>query len=437
MRTWNSRAELFRWWRSDVLGLSQKQLAERFGVGRTTVTNWERGTRLTPLDLRRFDEVLSGLLWALEAPAGLEPHRVWTNVYPGASGPVWMWIRSPAQRLKVTAEWGMYAVEMDGPLPPNGRFVTLGASVEDAALMAVLSSPGWIEFGRGVLPDEIPGAEVIDAFDILRPGSASSSPFHDILSSGLAARFVSDDGTDKLGQAFEPVVTFLDDLGRGDQDPSPTPIPSSGIEKIDRSRFIALREARRLSLGELAGRLEDHAGVAVGKDTLRRFELGTGDPHDPLLPAALDQVLGANGYLAVVKLRSGNGPGTVKFPNFWNAPVWLQFDRPTDHDHGVVAELEWDGWHRQLLADCPAIDSNQSPVSSPSVAVAIHGAPRSIRIQAGTSWAAGVGRLAGAVPIDHGWLPTSLDGTQRAISNYEQALIDAVQRRWNGSDRLR
>lgn len=426
MNPWQTRAELLRWWRSDVARRSQRDLATSLGVARTAVSNWERGTRLASIDADRLDAALAGdgalrgLLWAVGTPWGLPPVRVWTNVYRGPSSPVWMWIRSDAPRVAVEAEWGLYGLEVDGELPPNGRFITLGASIDESPLKVVLSEPGWVDFGRGSLPEDIPGAEVHDALDIMKQSSAAGDPFNDLLSANLAATVERPPPGPQAPdqEPFGSLTSFLDGLAAGGrQAPGRrSPLPA-GRESQERSAFARLREARKLSLGETVARLQAETGISVGKDTLRRFEVGTGRPNRPLLPVALDHVLGGNGHLALETIRSGTGPGTVVFPDYWNAPIWLELDGPrAPVPDGLVAELQWGGWRRALTGDLP-------------LAVICHGAPRVLRIDTAPTvrWSVGVGRRQGATPIDQGWLPTSVDATQEAISAYREALMDAVR----------
>lgn len=427
MVEWQSRGGLLRWWRTDVAELSQRALAERLGVARTSVTNWEQDVRLASIDVDRIDEALGGeealadLLWSFGAPQGLDPVRVWTNVFRGQSRPVWMWVRSPATRIRVDAEWGLYAFDAELDLPPNGLFVTVGASIDDSPVTVVLSEPGWIEFGHGELPLEIPGARVVDAMERMRPSSANREVFNDLLSSNLAALFErSPREVRGLGErALRPVASFLNELARPDAPPAPWPPLPEGIDDLERARFARLREARKLSLADTVARLRVLTGASVGKDTLRRFESGKGEPHDLLLPARLDHVLGGNGHLAAMAILSGDRPGSVTFPDFWDAPVWLEFvvadgaPRPQP-----VAELTWRGWRRRVEGKLPLL-------------VVCHGAPRALRVDTGPGvrWTAGLGRRTGAVPIDHGWVPTSVDTTQQAIEEYQGVLIDAMKKK--------
>ncbi len=180
-----------------------------------------------------------------------------------------------------------------------------------------------------------------------------------------------------------------------------------------------MREARQLSLAETSQRLETLTGTTAGKDTLRRFEANIGEPHDRLLPVALDEVLGAQGHLALAEIASGRGTGTAPVPSYWNGPVWIAFrsDNPDRGDDDRVAELQWGNWRRLIEGPLPQLVIN-------------HAALIPLRIVADPDilWTVGVGRRPGATPINHDWAPDSIDTTQQALSTYQEALLKALRR---------
>ena len=57
----------------------------------------------------------------------------------------------------------------------------------------------------------------------------------------------------------------------------------------------------------------------------------------------------------------------------------------------------------------------------PSVPLRIVGGPD-------VRWTIGVGRPRGALPINHGWIPMSVDAAQRALSEAQYAVLDALRR---------
>jgi hypothetical protein len=191
---WSSSGDVLRWWRTEILGLSQQQVASRLSVMPTALSNWENGTRTISIDLDLIDSalegdgVLGGLLWSFGTPNGLEANELWTKVFPGKPTPVWMWIRSRAPSLHVTAEWGIARVEVDIDVPPNGLFITVALSVDEAPVVVHFSEPSWADFGRGDLPDEIPGAVILPANEHASR-SAGSGTFYELFFRNLGDRF--------------------------------------------------------------------------------------------------------------------------------------------------------------------------------------------------------------------------------------------------------
>ena len=64
--------------------------------------------------------------------------------------------------------------------------------------------------------------------------------------------------------------------------------------------------------------------VPISRDTLGRFERG----HRPdeaweLLPAALDHLYGADGWLGQATLTKSRS-GSIRFPFWWRGPIWLR-----------------------------------------------------------------------------------------------------------------
>jgi transcriptional regulator with XRE-family HTH domain len=421
---WTSHGTVLRWWRSAIAGLTQQQAADRLNVQPSALSNWERGTRAISLDLEevdaalRGDRALHGLLWALGSPDGIEPGRVWTKVFAGPSAPVWMWLRARSPSIEVAAEWGVARMETTLEVSPNGTFVTVGASLPDSPVVVQASEPVWADFGWGELPEQLPGSHVIRALSLLIPSSADGA-FMQLFRTNLAARLLadSDDPRSLAGQLPASALGFAQTRGATSRHPPLLWPPSpEGIDAVERARYTRLRNARKLSFPGLSNQLARTTGVEVSRDTLRRFETDVGHPHDPLLPVALDHALGAEGRLAVLQIRSGQGSAAVRFPPYWHGPVWLALTGPGGE--GSV-ELQRGNWHRMV------------PFNGETL-VSFHwfdGAV-SLRISAepSISWAVGVGRRAGATPIDQNWTPGSYDVARDAVRSVEQAILTAADR---------
>lgn len=427
MIPWRSSGDILRWWRSDVLGLTQQEAAERLNVRPSAVSNWERDTRTISIDLAELDEglkgehVLEGLLWACKTPVGLEPGRLWTKVFPGDSRPVWMWLRSDADHIAVLGEWGVAKLATEVEPGPNGVFITVGASIADSPVVVRFSKPGWADFGYGELPSEVPGAPIISAVSLFEKSSADG-PFMDMFSSSIAAKLSagSQDVLDLAQAAPGAVFSYVRDRDGRTADrsgPVDSETAGEGITAIERERFAGLRRARGLSLSALSERLHVKAGMDIGRDTLRRFETDVGQPHDPFLPVALDHALGAGGRLALLALQAAHGSGATRFPTYWRGPIWIRLD--DERGSGQVL-LRRGNWQRELSFEGPTLVS--AHWFDPTVPLRVTAEPT-------TEWASGVGRPAGAEAIDQNWVPTSVGVAQQALAETEQAIFTALDRR--------
>lgn len=406
-----------------MLGLPQQQVAERLSVGSTALSNWEHGTREISIGFDQIDQALDGggaladLLSLVGSPRGLDPSRVWSKVFAGPSRPIWAWIRSPQATLRVEAEWGVFRFDTTVEMGPNGLFVTAGASLEGSPVVFQLSTPGWVDFGLGELPAVPPGAATVDALANSQPSSATGV-FMELFSADITQRLSRYEADPPASHGLDPNVlrTVVSGFTRPRDEPVPDlwpPLPD-GIETVNRQGFARLRQARSLSLAQAADRLAAETDVSASKDTLRRFENDQGEPHDRMLPAALDHVLRAEGHLALSEIRSGVGPGAARFPSWWRAPVWVSIDGADEE-----TELQWGVWRRRVEGDPPHLLVCHH--CDPSVPLRIVGGPD-------VRWTIGVGRPRGAMPINHGWIPMSVDAAQRALSEAQYAVLDALRR---------
>lgn len=419
---WRKRGDVLRWWRQDVLGLTQQQAAARLNVQPSSLSNWERATRGISIDLQTVDAalngegVLAGLLWAYGTPQGLDAGHLWTKVIPGESGPVWLWLRTTTPTVALEAEWGVARVDTTVELGANGVFLTVGASVPDSPVVIHLSEPGWADFGRGELPSVMPDAPVLPAIAMFEASSASGK-FMKLWRQNLATKLSSgsDEIVDLAKQIPRSVSSYVASNGvRSTRPPKRWPPQPEGIDAVERRAFARLRKARDLSLIHLADCLAERTDVDVSRDTLRRFEIDVGQPHDPMLPVALDHVLGADGRLAVLEIRASRGSATTSFPPYWRGPVWIDFTVP---DGGTDVALHRGRWNRKLSLEESSLVSLHW--FDPTI-------PLRIDADDEVHWHAGVGRRAGAQPVDQNWEPTSVDTAQQALSETEQAILRAA-----------
>lgn len=427
MVPWSSHGEILRWWRNDVLGLSQQQAADRLSVQPSALSNWEHDARAISIDIHELDRalgadgVLAGLLWSFGSVEGLDPALNWTHVFAGDSTPVWLWLRAPTTSIKIVAEWGVARLEPEVDLSPNGLFVFLAASVSESPVIVTLSEPGWVDFGRGTLPEAIPGAEVLSGVDLLRRSSASGA-FMDLFISNLAGKLSGPRSRELVTLATlgpKAVASFLSGLSRSPEAKATgswTPVPET-VDELDRPRFARLRRARGLSLADTIDLLVKEADISISKETLRRFETDVGHPHVRHLPAALDEVLGGAGHLGLSRIRSDRGNGSISFPPFWHGPVWLELDGPSRER---TVRLRWGDWYRQVRIVTPTLLA--FTCTTPE-------APIRITVDTDVSWSGGLGSRAGVTSIDHNWVPASVSKAQRALSDTEGALLRSLQPR--------
>ena len=446
---WASRGDLLRWWRSEIAGLSQRQLAERLGVARTAVTNWEANSRMASIDAERIDVamgadgVLAGWLWSFDTPEGLDPRRVWSYVYDGPSTPVWMWVRSTRPSVGIEAEWGMYRFEGRFEIGRSGMLVTVGVSIEGAPVVAQLSAPGWIDFGRGEVPDDLRGLPVVDALDHFTHSSASGD-FTDLLSSNIAQRLGSltpseiANLSDEDRRALESFLDSLDEAAashgsgwragpghpcwrapppRGGPTTPGCGRPASCPWPTPRNCWPATpgpRRARTPSAGSKPGSAGPTTRCCPWPSTTSSAPTATWPTRrSPPAPARARWPSRPTG-----RHRSGSA-SSRQTTGPWHPPPPRRATAGLGPAPGVAsgsAELRWGSWRRRVTGTVPlSVICHSSMV------------PLKITAEPGVSWTAGVGRPAGASPINHAWTPDSLATTQEALRTYQQALLDALR----------
>ena len=425
MVAWKSHGDIIRWWRTDVLGLSQQQVADRLSVRPTALSNWELGTRRISVDIEQIDKALeadgalAGLLWAFGTREGLEPSQVWAKTFPGPSMPVWFWLRSDEPRIEVEAEWGVFRLQAELDPGPNGVFVTCGASVEESPVVARTSHPCWFDFGRGELPASMPGAAVLNAIDLAQP-SRAQGVFMDLFSAQMESKFATSHSKQiaSLDRAAPRRVGAFFQRFTTSRRPEPRPWPPLPGEALanERHRFATLRRARGLSLAETAERLAATTDVQVSRDTLRRFENSTGAPHDRLLPVALDHVLGGNGHLAVSEIRSGQGSGMVRIPALLARPRCGSASRaqPMPRHRSCNGATGGAASTTSFPPSSSATTPRRRPPSGSWPTSRSAGPPVSV---AGP----------GPCPSTHDWIPVSVDAANKALNDATGAVVDAIR----------
>lgn len=420
---WTGPGDILRWWRTAVARVSQRELADRLMVRPSTLSNWESGLRAISIGYQDVDAgldadgVLASLMWGFGSVEGLSAHQRWSHVFAGESTPVWAWVRGDTHIMSFVAEWGVARVTSQIEMGVNGGFLTVNNSVAESPVIMELRHKGWVEFGRGELPANIPGAHQVDVAERAERSSADG-PFMEMFLESISASFGSRSWSrEMVAMAWyvpNTIASYLQGRSRleGNNYPRPLPDHTEGGDDLGRDKFEALRRARGLSLVETSERLSAITGVGVSKDTLRRFESDVGHPHDPILPAALDTVLGAGGHLTQLPFRKMQGSGLVSVPPWWYGPLWIAFDGPGE----FRGRIRWGDWYRNIRGRAPLVVHTQSCFPQ---------TPLRVTVDVNTNWIIGLGFRAGTVSIDQNWVPANMAAAQRALAIVEQAFIRA------------
>lgn len=413
---------LLRTWRTDVSRLSLRQLDERGVVRKPTLSMWENGHRAVGFrQLELLDEcygaghALVDLALALGTPAGLPARTTWAHNPQGPSAPRWAWLRPGpgAGRVDALLTWGAFAIECAEPCDDRGVFVTTPMSMPNPAVWVHLREAGWVDFGRGAVPEEL-GIPVRDALSGARVARHGHSPAG-LVAPRLVARFLSDPAfadrvlrffgsrPDLVRQVFSTTEGYdrvLDLAG----DPGRVP-PTTEDRPFTGSRFRALREARGLSQADTARLVTELLPEdPVTDDQIGSLERGA-NPRAAFLRSRLDRVYGADGVTCVeeVSTASTRPPFVFSFPIYWIGPVWFTFDTPDDAP--ALVELHWATGYKRLRVAPGTTVTCRRPVEDPIAFVVV--CPRRWRV------VAGMGAHPQAHDVNFGWLRTDGDDPQR------------------------
>lgn len=180
--------DIIRWWRSEVAGLTQRDLAGRIGRAPAAISAWESSHTHPSVSLAALDAAmgadgaLASLLWSAMTPQELAPCRTWTHIAREPRTTTWIWLR--AQRgadIEIEWEWGISTVRATISPDTYGVILTVPLHMPEQPLVVHLSSPGWVDFGHGELPRRPPGIRVIDARTLVTPVAYDSVALGDLL----------------------------------------------------------------------------------------------------------------------------------------------------------------------------------------------------------------------------------------------------------------
>lgn len=379
---------LLRVWRLGK-GWTQAEVAAAVGVGTAaTVSAWETDTNRIPLDaLERLDEAfgakgcLLDLVRALRTPEGFsvrdengnertQPRLRWGHIFL-EGGPGWVWLRpARGRRVNGSAYAGAVGITISEDVDPGGVFIANKFMDPQWPAFVVLAEPGWVDFGRGVLPawldQPLKYQDDLRSYRFVRPRDRSVSFYI----GQLRQRDRGDPTTlrDRLRSLVDP--EGWDSMEASYRCPTECSVPPHGAAwatgphppaTADQRRVMhrRLREARGLSQAEAATKvthlLEGRADEKpVRLHQVHNYESGRAS-RVPHLPALLDRVYGGFGwtcYEPVTAMRVGPGHFTVRFPQFWLGPVCVTAVPLAVDPSGGQITFAWTKW--QLVRDLPA-----------------------------------------------------------------------------------
>lgn len=433
------RGAVLRAWREHA-GVSLRELARRIPAAPGAVSMWEsgqRGTR-TPgalpviaviaqkLDLAGHSAQAFSDMWqaAGSVTAG-DPRRSWSHNFQDPSGPAWAWLRCPdeAEKLAVTGWWSdVFQGSLDMPVGPGGVFVQFPGTIPNPPLEARFDEPGgWADFGRGVVPDDVAerlGAVVLDARQHLRVLPVCEPPLGEsAFRQMLPAIRRGKETVELFGVGWSFLAPHLG-FGRDNADPHPldefsrqelTGVELDGSGRIT-SQFLVdhvslrrLRDARGMSREAAAAAATDlEPPNPLSASALRALEdRGAALPATRII-SRLDTVYGADGRVGIDRTfdsRWDNTGDGIRFPPYWQGPVWLQFHAPSSAADGL-AELVWGYWRRRQYVRPGMVLTTRK--ATKGVQPLTYSIPGSWHVTAGT------GMINAALDINHGWYPRSV-----------------------------
>jgi transcriptional regulator with XRE-family HTH domain len=391
----------------------QRDVAATLRVSVAAVSRWETGSRWISADLlTRLDAefgaggCLVDLVRAIGTPQGFRtgdgtdavavPHRYWGHIFDGPPGPVWVWLR-PASGSRITAYSyaGGVGLHTDAVRGPDGLFLTAASHDPQWPLHVTLGNPGWVDFGRGTLPEWL--------------RSRTSSPRLQVVRPQLRDRTES---AVRQGQGGDTPAAARLDVPDPESQPPATPEERRRLHR-------RLREARNMSQADAAAaatrllatstakvRAESAPVRPVTRIQILDYEAGR-TSRVRYLPALLDMAYGAFGwscYEMVPVRRLDRGLFEARFPEFWTGPVCITLTSraPTPAPGQVsFAGRRWK-LDRQLAAGSSSFFFCRVSGDHP------------LRVQAPPGWrvAAHMGRDPDAQDASAGWVPASALGAR-------------------------
>jgi hypothetical protein len=153
-------------------------------------------------------------------------------------------------------------------------------------------------------------------------------------------------------------------------------------------------------------------GHAVTASALRAYEETGVVPAVECFFSRLDAVYGADGRLGldvVHDSRSRYPRDGIRFPAYWQGPVWLQV-RGDGEDASGLVDLVWGPWRRrQYVLAGTVLTTRRAAHDMP---------PLTCELPAGWHARAGVGAIPAGLDINHGWYPKDIGAAWGLITSH-------------------
>lgn len=420
--------ELLHVWRERVLGLTKAEFSRKLaGIGippgtwevnlsRYETTREKNHRRPNREILHQIDVsanaggAIVDLARAIGTPNVFSPSKSWAHNFQPPHGPNWIWIRfpQPSPIVEVQMRCGAFSLFLNKRIDDEGIFVTAPYSTSTPPILVKLSEPGWVNFGRGVIPEAL-GFELVSGLEeasrserlrrfvesVTRSSLTEGQPWKENVRSFLGI------GSKTAVATSEVVMDY------------PTPISTSPMfgEEIDRNLTLkgewlnAIRLSEGMSLREVANlATELDPSSPVSHTTIQRLEEGKHVREFQSINLRLDTIYGADGRTCLTEgfKVGGSNPPQFVFPTYWVGPVWLELKRTKGNSTGDV-HLKWGGWQRKFKLTGNVILSFRKCERKPHIDPLLVLPPLGWTVKCGVGWPNEV------TDINDDWMPSTAE----------------------------
>jgi hypothetical protein len=364
-----------------------------------------------------------------------QPRRYWGHIF--REGPGWVWLRPDGgRRLRATAYSGPIGLTIDEEVGAEGVFISLAFMDPDWPGFIVLEEPGWVDFGRGVLPTwldrPVKSHEGLRDTYFTAPDDRSVSYYIE----QFRLRDRGDPATlrDRLRSLVDPVRwdSLEASFRRSAECPVPpgTAVSATGPyppRTADERRLMhrRLREARGLSQSEAAAQATelltgDREARSVTLHQVHNYEIGRAS-RIRHLPALLDLVYGAFGWTCfepVAAERVEAGHFRVTFPHFWLGPVCVTASPSATEAPAGEITFNWARWG--LVRELPAAATSFAFYCMPNTGVL------DIQVPPGWKVETHMGQNPDALDANSDWVPVDEAAGNEIFEEYLAGFLRLV-----------